>query len=271
MFSSGQDSYERVQTSGPFSGGYVRCNPTHEDMLETFDISMLDREDAQSFGGSVGSPGASDYPALTSFAEEDRSYMTDGHGLERAYGGAWIAEGTPDVCSELSLLDAAHGYPTLTTTAAAAGGCWPAAGPDHQQPFSPWPSDPSHLPVPGHSSWPCDLDHLPIPGQMSSTATLTERKLKVYEWPPQSDPELEKKRMRAIKALRNRLKGSQQEEEQYARLTGLSRDVHQLQQEKQTRQQTVAALEAHLRRLALAASAGQGLVPGITTHHSSLS
>ncbi|XP_071513106.1 uncharacterized protein [Panulirus ornatus] len=146
-----------------------------------------------------------------------------------------------------------------------AGGClptqtavhgWPALGHDHHhhQPTGSWPGDPDHLPVQGHSPQrPCDLDHLPIPGQMSSTATLTGRKLKVYEWPPQSDPELEKKRMRAIKALRNRLRESQQEEELRMTLSRMDDEVRALTVEKEKRTLMVAQLQEQVESLLHAA------------------
>ncbi|KAG7155851.1 hypothetical protein Hamer_G019266 [Homarus americanus] len=83
--------------------------------------------------------------------------------------------------------------------------------------------------------WPSDACHSAVGEQMAS---LIGRKVKVYEWPPQSDPELEKKRKRAIKAFKNRMRGSQQEEEQYMKLDTLTQEVSHLQK-KNTHQQTM--------------------------------
>ncbi|XP_042223882.1 uncharacterized protein LOC121867826 [Homarus americanus] len=101
--------------------------------------------------------------------------------------------------------------------------------------------------------WPSDACHSAVGEQMAS---LTGRKVKVYEWPPQSDPELEKKRKRAIKAFKNRMKDSQQEEEQYMKLDTLTQEVSHLQREKNAREQTVAAMQAYINHLA-ASSAPQ--------------
>ncbi|XP_053628734.2 uncharacterized protein [Cherax quadricarinatus] len=105
---------------------------------------------------------------------------------------------------------------------------WSAGGPagGSDQPLFPWTND----------------------GQ---TASLTGRKLKAYELPPQSDPKLEKKRLRAIKALKNRLRRSEQEENQYKKLDALTQDVSRLRSEKITKEQKVAALQVYLSQLAI--------------------
>ncbi|XP_045117765.1 dual specificity protein kinase shkE-like [Portunus trituberculatus] len=73
--------------------------------------------------------------------------------------------------------------------------------------------------------------------QPSTGATPRRRKLKMYEWPPQSDPELEKRRQRAVRQYQQRLKEEQMErslrrqlEERQGEVATLTAEVHQRHQ-----------------------------------------
>ncbi|KAK3854941.1 hypothetical protein Pcinc_038630 [Petrolisthes cinctipes] len=72
------------------------------------------------------------------------------------------------------------------------------------------------------------------------------RKKKMYQWEPQQDPQLEKKRLRALRQFRKR-----QQEEQYERnlkrsLTETTKEVDSLREEAATRLERVKTLETQL-------------------------
>ncbi|XP_042205066.1 uncharacterized protein LOC121854458 [Homarus americanus] len=132
-------------------------------------------------------------------------------------------EGTAgSLLTDLSICDYTSIYPAQATDAES----WPTIGPD--QPMFPWPSDADHSPI----------------GR--NTRTPTDRKLKVYEWPPQSDPKLEKKRIRAIKAFNNRRRVSQQEDNLQKILNNLDNEISTLTVEKYKREHLVTQLEAQV-------------------------
>lgn len=239
---SGQDTYERVQTTNPYCGGYFKRYPTTDDVLDAFDVSMLN-VDGSTTGPSMDASGSSQLTlydqqlssAYNAGSVDDAAtaaaYLPGNDGFGGNYDRSWTVDGS-------------------TTT----GG--PAAGLELSGPAM-W--DPASMMstqiTAGASS--ADLSMFPVPGtsglnDQSSVPTLTSpigRKLKMYELPPQSDPEKEKKRQRAIKALKNRLKGSQRDENQQMRLMALNQEVSHLQYEKQIRQQKVADMEDCLNRL----------------------
>lgn len=72
-------------------------------------------------------------------------------------------------------------------------------------------------------------------------------KPRVYEWPPQSDPEKEKKRQRAIKAYTNRQRIFQREQETQNRLNSMKKLALQLQSEKQELERELLHLESLIR------------------------
>ncbi|KAK7065802.1 hypothetical protein SK128_019558 [Halocaridina rubra] len=61
---------------------------------------------------------------------------------------------------------------------------------------------------------------------------LSKRKLKAYQWPPQTDPAREAKRLRAIKAYKNRLLQEKNERAMNIELKILTRQVSDLEKEK---------------------------------------
>ncbi|XP_045591013.2 uncharacterized protein [Procambarus clarkii] len=107
---------------------------------------------------------------------------------------------------------------------AAAG--WPAVSPPHYSP-SPWAADTGF-------------------SKSEQPVTLSGRKLKVYEWPEQSDQELEKKRLRAIKAVRNRRRNAQRVEELQQTLDNMEEEIKILLTEKHKREDLVTQMQAKL-------------------------
>lgn len=93
--------------------------------------------------------------------------------------------------------------------------------------------------------------------QPSTGAAPRRRKLKMYEWPPQSDPELEKRRQRAVRQYQQRLKEEQMErnlrrdlEERQGEVATLTAEAHQRQQNvlmlKRLLAQKLAAQQKHM-------------------------
>nr|XP_045591009.1 uncharacterized protein LOC123753047 [Procambarus clarkii] len=214
-----QEACQKMLTASLSSEGYFTCYPTCDDILDDFDVSMLDWEYSGPpvNGGDCSPPMGYSQAVNTSCA--GTSYPATASRDWSSYENDSL---TGDTTHDSQLCDSDSTYPPQVTTAAES---WSAAGPD-----------PSRYP------------------SLSQTAGQTGRKLKVYEWPPQSDPELEKKRRRAIKALRNRMRGIQLEEQQHAKLDAITRDVSRLKEEKRTKQQTVATLQAYLNQLSLSSS-----------------
>nr|XP_053634769.1 uncharacterized protein LOC128690222 [Cherax quadricarinatus] len=219
MFSpGGQESYGKVPMSSLSFGD--------DDVLDDFDTSLLDEEYTVSpLNSGIHSPSIYHYEPVTG-SRAGNTGVTSDSGDWRSYNESWTV-GDAAAASQLAtpaMWDSASIY--LSQATAAEG--WTTRNPvgGSNQSLLPQPSD----------------------GQTSS---IIGRKLKVYELPPQSDPELEKKRLRAIKALKNRLKKSLQQEEKYSKLDTLTQDVSRLRSEKSRKQQTVAALQAYLSQMAI--------------------
>ncbi|KAK4301336.1 hypothetical protein Pmani_026508 [Petrolisthes manimaculis] len=73
--------------------------------------------------------------------------------------------------------------------------------------------------------------------------TYRSHKLKVYEWPPQDDPQLEQKRLRAVREFRKRQKEDEEERELTNTLHTTREETRALKQELIRRRQEVEALE----------------------------
>ncbi|KAK3870032.1 hypothetical protein Pcinc_024683 [Petrolisthes cinctipes] len=73
--------------------------------------------------------------------------------------------------------------------------------------------------------------------------TYRSRKLKVYEWPRQADPELEQKRLRAVREFRKRQKEDEEERELTNTLHTTRQETRALKEELIRRRQEVEALE----------------------------
>lgn len=93
--------------------------------------------------------------------------------------------------------------------------------------------------------------------QPSPASSSTKRKLKVYQWPPQTDPVLEAKRLRAIKAEKNRSEKEKQERDLNINIRSLDAEVLKLRKERDQRLSAVSQLEDHLSRLDLQNYSGQ--------------
>ncbi|KAK3870041.1 hypothetical protein Pcinc_024692 [Petrolisthes cinctipes] len=84
------------------------------------------------------------------------------------------------------------------------------------------------------------------------------RKKKMYQWEPQQDPQLEKKRLRALKQFRKRQQEEQEERDLKQFLDTTSEEVTNLREEAVVRRQEVAALEQYMARaLSLSHQHGQ--------------
>ncbi|KAK4301341.1 hypothetical protein Pmani_026513 [Petrolisthes manimaculis] len=74
------------------------------------------------------------------------------------------------------------------------------------------------------------------------------RKKKMYQWEPQQDPQLEKKRLRALKQFRKRQQEEQEERDLKQFLDTTSEEVTNLREEAIVRRQKVADLEQYMAR-----------------------
>lgn len=99
---------------------------------------------------------------------------------------------------------------------------------------------------------PLRQDHQPpagaVPDGFSSSvcspdSLLSAHKMKMYEWLPQGDPALEKRRVRAVRAHLNRQRLTQQKESLRESLEGVRSEVSLLKAEKARRQQGIAMME----------------------------
>lgn len=81
------------------------------------------------------------------------------------------------------------------------------------------------------------------------TQCRVEGKQPAYEWPPQSDPELERKRRRAVRAFRNRQRASQRELAMQEQMMYMASVISRLQAEKAALEQKIALLQSQLESL----------------------
>lgn len=70
-----------------------------------------------------------------------------------------------------------------------------------------------------------------------------------YEWPPQSDPELERKRRRAVRAFKNRQRASEKELAMQEQIVYMASVINKLQAEKKALEEKVSLLQAQLATL----------------------
>nr|XP_045604052.1 uncharacterized protein LOC123761876 [Procambarus clarkii] len=94
----------------------------------------------------------------------------------------------------------------------------------------------------------------PVPG---SSSNVPRRKIKLYQLSPQEDPELERRRRLALKQYLKRLRDEKHERTLICQFKNNSQEVASLNQEKQTRLQTIAMLEALLTRSSIVNPHGQ--------------
>lgn len=73
--------------------------------------------------------------------------------------------------------------------------------------------------------------------------TYQSRKMKVYQWPPQEDPKLEQKRLRAIREFRKRQKDEEEERDLMNTLHTTTQETNALRQEVIRSRQMVETLE----------------------------
>lgn len=73
--------------------------------------------------------------------------------------------------------------------------------------------------------------------------TYQSRKMKVYEWPPQEDPKLEQKRLRAVREFRKRQKEEEEERDLINTLLTTTQETNALRQEVIQSRQMVETLE----------------------------
>lgn len=71
-------------------------------------------------------------------------------------------------------------------------------------------------------------------------------KLKAYDWPPQEDPNLERRRRRALKALHNRQRETQRRENMLKELEDLAKEIDSLKSEKQMRIERIVKLKEQM-------------------------
>ena len=105
---------------------------------------------------------------------------------------------------------------------------------------------------------PIGINTAPLP---SGGARPRGRKLKMYQWPPQEDPKLEKKRLRALKQREQRLRTKQSDENLRHEFVAIQHDVQTLEAQKMQRQQNVQMYEQLLAQQKLAAQQGYGRDP----------
>lgn len=74
-------------------------------------------------------------------------------------------------------------------------------------------------------------------------------KPRTYEWPPQTDPEMERKRQRALRAFGSRQKASKREFQLQRQMTDLARFILKLQSQKESLKHRIALREAELLRI----------------------
>lgn len=68
-------------------------------------------------------------------------------------------------------------------------------------------------------------------------------KLKAYDWPPQEDPNLERRRRRAVKALHNRKRETERRENMRKELEIIAKEIDTLKSEKQMRSERIVKLK----------------------------
>ncbi|XP_045591010.1 uncharacterized protein [Procambarus clarkii] len=217
----GQEACQKMLTASLSSERYFTSYPTCDDILDDFDVSMLDWECS---GPPVNGGGCS--PHMGHSQAVNSSYAGNSYPATASrdcsnYENDSLAG---DTIHDSQLWDSDSTYPPQVTTAAES---WSAAGPNQSRFL-----------------------------RLSQTAGQRRRKLKLYASPPQSDPELEKRRRCALQALRNRDKGSRRlEEQQHAKLDdAITQDVSRLKEQKSTRQKTVATLQAYFDQLSRSSS-----------------
>lgn len=84
------------------------------------------------------------------------------------------------------------------------------------------------------------------PSGRSSTPPLESRTLKMHEWPPQSNPEMERKRVRAVKQFLIRQRKKSQAEQHQRKLDRLRTEIASLKEEKIRKQKRLAIMNAYL-------------------------
>lgn len=84
----------------------------------------------------------------------------------------------------------------------------------------------------------------PSDNSPSSTLSLDTRSLKMHEWPPQTDPELERKRMRARRAFANRQRNKSNASQCQDRLEQIKGEIARLQITKKGQQKRLDILNA---------------------------
>lgn len=105
--------------------------------------------------------------------------------------------------------------------------------------------------APDHILTSQDMDSIipeALPVQRTSALNTPSKsgKQPVYMWPPQSDPELEKKRQRALKAYNNRQKVSQRERVMQNQIEYMKKIIRQLQSDKKALELKLAQVESQL-------------------------
>lgn len=68
-------------------------------------------------------------------------------------------------------------------------------------------------------------------------------KLKAYDWPPQEDPSLERRRRRALKALHSRKRVSEKQDNMRKELESINKEIDTLKSEKQMRMERIVKLK----------------------------
>lgn len=95
----------------------------------------------------------------------------------------------------------------------------------------------------------------PLPGWIQVSA---RGKPRTYEWPPQSEPEMERKRQRALRAFGSRQKASQREFQLQSQRRDLARLILDLLSQNQSLRRRIALREAQLRELQRQDCSGNG-------------
>lgn len=101
-----------------------------------------------------------------------------------------------------------------------------------------------YLPAATDAAYP--MEGAPPAPRTAGLTTPRPGKVPVYMWPRQSDPEMEKKRQRALKAYNNRQKVSQREQAMQSQIACMARLIGQLQAEKKALESRLAEAEARL-------------------------
>ena len=102
---------------------------------------------------------------------------------------------------------------------------------------------------------PTDINTAPLP---SGGVCPPGRKLKMYQLPPQEDPELEKRRLGAVRQRKQRLRTEQSDENLCHKLVAIQHEVQTLEAQIRQRQQSVQMYEQLVAQQKLAAQQGYG-------------